>query len=66
MMHTGKTQLEIRQMLSRLEFDEIYWRGLQQCSTNAAVKRMATTNLDGIRQSKNKLRPYLKSANRIH
>jgi hypothetical protein len=65
-MHTVKTQSEIKQMLHRLEIDEIYWRGLQQLSTNPAVKSMATTNLDGIRQNKNKLRPYLKTANRIH
>jgi hypothetical protein len=65
-MIADTTPLERKQLFQRLEIDEIYWQGLHQYSTNPAVKRMAITNLDRIRQSKNALRPYLKPARLRH
>jgi hypothetical protein len=59
-MHIDRTPSQIKQMLHHLELDAIYWRGLQQYSTNPAIQSMATTNLANTMQSKDKLLASLK------
>jgi hypothetical protein len=57
----AKTPLELKQSLRRLEIDEIYWRGLQQCSATQAVRGMAARNLAEIKRSKAALQASLKA-----
>jgi hypothetical protein len=64
-MTADKTPSQLKQMLYRLEMDEIYWQGLQQYSTNPAVQSMATTNLADIRQRKDELLQALKRPQKV-
>jgi hypothetical protein len=59
-MNIDKTPLQLKQMLQRLELDEIYWQGLQQYSAHPVVQSIATTNLTEIRRRKDELQSHLK------
>jgi hypothetical protein len=55
-----KTPLQIKQLLHRLELDEIYWCGLQRYSRNRVVQDMATRNLAEIKRRKDALQVSVK------
>jgi hypothetical protein len=59
-MSAYKSPSQIKQLLHRLKMDEIYWQGLQQYTTNPAIRSMATKNLATIRLSRDELQQAAK------